>query len=291
MESIRKEVMPLHMGGGEIKKSPFVYREGLTWKEEGGRKRGTLALKKMVVTGQIGEMEILVVEGLYQYCFLGGYMLRKYIAVKSSGKEPGREAFRKRIRWMMEKGLVRQYEFFDGENGSSFIYSLDESGLRLLRLMKGKEVSFSLPEMRPEYVLNQLVCSQFLISLQEQYGSAVRDVEVGEENSFLLRLSENKETEVYVFAVRDSGHYKKYFLRHLRNIWEKTKDAVVIVFCETEYQAMQCAKFKGGDVSLSDLEVYYMLDTFGVSEDVLGRMIEILPGYDYTEKQMFRLDI
>lgn len=293
MEVLRRD---LHNQGwsGEIKKSPFLYRSGLTWKEERGKSSGVFALKKMVISHQIDNLEIMILEGLYQYHYLGGYMLRKYISIQEKRPELGREGLRKRLRWMIEKGLVRQFEFFDGVNGSSFIYSLDESGLRFLRMIKGKKVSDELPEMKPEQVLNDLVCNQFLISLQGQYSTKVRDVEVGEENSFLMTLPAGEEVEVYVFAVRDSGHYKKYFLHHLRKIMESKRQDIgvsVFVFCETEYQAMQCAKFKGGDVLLADMDVYYMLDTFGVSEDVLGKLIGILPGYDYTEKQMFRLEI
>lgn len=279
---------------GEIKKSPFLYRSGLTWKEERGKTSGVLALKKMVISHQIDNMEIMILEGLYKYHYLGGYMLRKYISNQEKKPELERGALRKRLRWMIEKGLVRQFEFFDGLNGSSFIYSLDESGLRFLRMMNGKKVSDELPEMKPEQVLNDLVCNQFLISLQGQYPVKIRDVEVGEESSFFMTLPAGDDVEVYVFAVRDSGHYKKYFLRHLRKIMESKRqdiDVSVFVFCETEYQAMKCAKFKGGDASLANMDVYYMLDTFGVSEDVLGKLIEILPGYDYTEKQMFRLEI
>ena len=286
-----KERMHIHEDNKKIKKSPFMYREGLTWKEEGGRKSGVLSLKKMVVTGKIGEMELHVMEGLGRYGFLGGYMLRRYIALQTE-TEPEREPLRRRLRWMMEKGLVRQYEFFDGKNGSSFIYSLDDSGLRFLRMTKGADAPEKLPEMEPERVLNRLVCSQFMIFLQSQYASCIRDVEEGEESSFILKLPGNREVEIYVFAVRDSGHYKKYYLNHLRNILAKTDgEAVVFVFCESEYQAMECARYRGGDVRLAEMDVYYLLDTFGVSEDVLGRLIEVFPGHDYTEKQMFRLEL
>lgn len=290
---ILKENLQIRKSSGEIKKSPFLYREGLTWKEQRGKRSGTLAIKKMILSRQIDTLETYILEGLCKYRFLGGYMLRKYISIRENKPELGRDAFRKRIRWLVENGFVRQFEFFDGTNGSSFIYALDESGVRFLHMSKGETAPDEIAEMKPEQVLNDLVCNQFLISLQSQYGSCVRDVEVGEESSFILMLPEDKMVEVYVFAVRDSDHYRKYFLRHLRKINEESqdKDRTVFVFCETEYQAMQCAKYKGGDVSLCDMDVYYMLDTFGVSKDVLGRMIAILPGGDYTEKQMFCLDV
>lgn len=291
--TILKKNLQIRKSSGEIKKSPFLYREGLTWKEQRGKRSGMLTIKKMIISHQIDTLETYILEGLCKYRFLGGYMLRKYISIRENKPELGRDAFRKRIRWLVENGFVRQFEFFDGTNGSSFIYALDESGVRFLHMSKGETAPDEIAEMKPEQVLNDLVCNQFLISLQSQYGSCVRDVEVGEESSFILMLPEDKMVEVYVFAVRDSDHYRKYFLRHLRKINEESqdKDRTVFVFCETEYQAMQCAKYKGGDVSLCDMDVYYMLDTFGVSKDVLGRMIAILPGGDYTEKQMFCLDV
>ena len=56
-----------------------------------------------------------------------------------------------------------------------------------------------------------------------------------------------------------------------------------------QLQAMNCAKIKGGDASISGIDTFYLLDTFGVSDDVLGKLIEILPGDNYTEKRMFSL--
>ena len=294
MTILQKENFRIREWSEDIKKSPFCFRQNISCREVCGNQERTVGfLKNLVISRKIADIELEILRGLSLYGYLGGYMLRQYLLLCKFGF-PEREAFRKRMRWMIENGLVRQYEFISGEKGSSFVYSLGFAGEKFLKMVHGRNIDDTVA-LKPEKILNKLVCNQFFINLQLQYGGVVNDCIIDDGSCvgrFVLTLPVGGDVNVCVFAVRNSKTYKNYFLKHLRKIKKEQngmRQYAIFVICETEEQAMNCAKIKGGDASISGIDTFYLLDTFGVSDDVLGKLIEILPGDNYTEKRMFSL--
>lgn len=291
----------------EVRISPFLYRKNYKVEKARIRECSNHVIRQLIRKQELEDVDIIILNGLLEYEFLSGFMLRQYIAyIEDNVKIMVRDAFRNRIKKLMNIGLVEQMELMRNEDGvlkgSAFIYGLSKSGLRFLKFINPSiSPKHELPEFRIEQVLNLLVSNQFIIMMQRQYSNSIsgkfmgRDIEEqsGARAVFKIWLPDQQQLNLFVFAVRDSEYYKEYFLSRLRKIvkyqQEKKESYAVLVICESENQAMNCERYKSCDSQLVKMDVVYMTDTSGVSNDVLGRLIEVLPQQDYSIRNIFKL--
>lgn len=292
----------------ETRISPFIFRPYKVERVR-GKDCSTGMLKKLLRQQELTDVDVIILNGLLSYGYLGGYMLRNYIScVEDSGELMKADAFRGRMRELVKMGLVCQIELtreLSGKRvGSAFIYVLTSSGLRFLKLIDPALGNVPVADYPMEQMLNELVVNQFMVMLQKQYGDSLAgcyygltlDSSCGAQAMFDLWLPDHSRIRMFLFAVRDSEHYKGYYLKRLRKIQEYARKSgsleyTVLVICESEKQAMDCARYKGCDSQLADMELLYVTDTVGVSDNVFGRMIEISSQRDYSTRKIFKLEL
>ena len=112
---------------------------------------------------------------------------------------------------------------------------------------------------------------------------------------YTFRISDNVDLQVFLLSVRNNSGWSKEYLNVLRKICKNyvgEKNMVVLVICESEYQAMECAKRRNCEKELQELKVFYVTDTSILSENrVFNRLIDIQPDDDYSNRSTFRLEI
>lgn len=295
------------------KVSPFILYPETRYQRTKRKDCSTDEIRRMLVNGTLSEVHDLIIKMLGRYGYLNSYMIRLYLYHQTGGRHDyDRARMRQILKMMVSMGLLVQYEFqriLNGEiHGGPFFYTISGGGMRYLKnqgILKVHPVinkSFLTHE-----VLEVLALNQFHITFMKQYGRTglikfdefygVCYQKTGIPYVCTLKLPEGGDLHLFICSVRNRADWAKPYLTMLRMIREYTLDSkmdcfAVIVICETEYQAMECARRQNCEENLREIDVFYLTDTSVVTEDdVFGRLIDVLPQKDYSYRNTFRLEL
>lgn len=303
------------------KTSPFVYYKDMAYTINKAKESSLANIRMMCRNGLLTELHYSIMRALYMYSYLNAYLIREALLVD------GKESFnitpitaRKAIKTLVGRGLLLQYTFkhlddYGNEQGSPYIYKLSASGERMVQREQGGMLKFWMPRkavidnkaFEIISVLKRLAINQFHITFMKQYKNrkylhssdyyiveyqggifpAVYRIELPSGQTIL---------SMFLVSIRGNNGWRNEFLKDLRMVREFIDEkgitgVGILVICETEYQAMEAAKYKACDSTVKSLEVFYTTDnTIVSSEDVLSQLIDVLPKNNFTSRRMFSLN-
>ncbi len=301
-------------GGAEKEKiSPFIYYEGMSYRKIKKRDSSGFEIQRMLINGTLTECHDRVMRIMGQYGYLNSYLLRTHLAHISGGKHDYDGSHMRRVlKGMVQTGLLIQYELLHMEAGeicgSPFLYALSNGGVRYLKRMGMHGVH---PFLKIPFdivkVLELVSYNQFHIMFLRQHGFSPAYMHdeyfggcyqaFGVPNLYILKLPAGSRLCLYAISVRGGEGWTKKYLSQLRAVCRylgenHILDAAVLAVCETEAQAMQCARKKGCEADLKALVVFYVTDTAVMEEDdVFGRLIDVRSEGDYCRRQTVRLQL
>lgn len=296
------------------KKSPFVVYKKMSYKKVKKRDCSSAEIQRMLSNGTISSVHDRILKALGRYGYLNSFMLRTYLSHITGGQiDYDGVQMRKTLKNMVNMGFLIQYELFHYNSegilqGSPFIYCISNGGKKYLK--KQGIISFN-PLLKkpfePVDILYLLAFNQFHIMFLNQYGkSSILMAEdyygncyenLGVSNIYTLRLPEDGVLNLFVQTVRNDPDWAHGFLSALRKIkWNtevnKIECFAVLFLCETEYQAMECARKQNCDADIKDMDVFYETDASVITEkDVFNRLISVQPKNDYSCRNIIKLDI
>ena len=131
--------------------------------------------------------------------------------------------------------------------------------------------------------------------LDDYYGECYR--RTGAANLYCVNLGDESIFHIILLSVRRADGWQQKFLKALRKICSYAREGgidpyAVFVICETEYMAMECARYKDCEAFVRDIDVYYLTDTSLVGEGgIFDRIIDVRPQKDYSTRYTFALKL
>lgn len=299
----------------EYLKSPFRFHKGLrAMLDNNCVTCGIEKLRRACVKGFIDDIDFKLMRYLLKYQFLSRRLLELcYAYDEDSGLseeekrrlESGHSGLRRRIRKLMDYGLIlRYYLTWDSEGATGnkertpCFYGLSESAFKFLvkknflSYSSGSDYGKVVSEPGEEMMLNRLVANQFHLMFQHQYGDRIEDetyfqpVAIKGYNFVLelvYRLKDssyalfNNAVYVAVLVVRKSEDWERTFLLRLALIQEYAKNnptrmgtPVTIVVCEDDLHIKEAFLAKTKRRETQNVTTYYTTDTEIMNEVVLS---------------------
>lgn len=302
------------------KTSPFVYNKEMIYTMHKSKESSLESIRAMCRNGMLTELHYSILRALYMYTYLNAYLIREVLmSDKNIAFEVSPTTGRKAIKTLVGRGLLLQYTFKHiddkgNEQGSPYIYKLSASGERMVQREQGAFLKFLFPRKQSVdnspfeiiSVLKRLTINQFHIIFMNQYKDRkclqstdyykVEYMGLIFPAIYRIELPSVKATlSMFLISIRSNFGWQNEFLKDLRAmkdfIDEKGITGVgILVICETEYQAMEAARYKACDSTVKALEVFYICDYIIVSsDDVLSQLIEVLPKDNFTTRRIFSL--
>lgn len=293
--------------------SPFIIQPGMKFKRVRKRDCSNSEISKLLANGCLEEKHDLIIKMLGKYGLLNSYLIRTNLYHISKGLyDYSALSMRKILKALVNYGLLVQYEFVHEENGiihgSPFIYSISGGGIKYL---KKQGINRIHPFVSKVFTIKDafmlMPMNQFHIKFLEQYekspGMKMDDYfgkcyqKTGAGNLYNICLSDNRTINIYLISVRKMEGWHTEYLKKLRKICIYSQEInldqyAVFVICETEYMAMECARYKNCEAFIKDIDVYYIKDTSLLEDEgVLNRIIDVKPQNDYSERSTFSLKL
>ena len=300
------------------KKSPFIVYEYMRYKRVKKRDCSNIEINRLLANGVLTDAHDKVFKILGKFGYLNSFMIRTYLSHITGGQyDFDAVQMRKLLKNMVKLGFLLQYELFhadeeglqEGElQGSPFIYCLSAGGIKYLKKqgITNNHEALNKPFDVTE-VLHILSFNQFHIMFIKQYGrtALVRTLDyygqiyeyIKVSGMYTLRIQKDDVLHLFVQPIRNDRKWSFKFLSTLRNIKlytdkNKINCFIVLFICETEYQAMECAKKQNCDADIKDIEVFFETDTSLITEkDVFDRLISVQPQNDYSCRNIVKLNL
>lgn len=303
-----------------VKTSPFIYNKDMTYIMHKSKESSLESIRTMCRNGMLTELHYSIMRALYMYTYLNAYLIREtLLSDKKAAFEVSPTSARKAIKTLVGRGLLIQYTFKHvddkgNEQGSPYIYKLSASGERMVEREQGGFLKFLYPRKQTAdnspfeiiSVLKRLIINQFHITFMNQYKDRKclysADYYKIEYQDFIfpaiyrIQLPSRKALlSMFLVAIRSNYGWQNEFLKDLRTLKDFIDEKVItgvgiLVICETEYQAMEAARYKACDSTVKSLEVFFICDYIIVSnDDILSQLIEVLPKDNFTSRRIFSL--
>lgn len=300
--------------GEEMEKvSPFTCYPGMTYRRVRNRDCSIGEIGRMIANGILDERHDLVIKMLGKYGYLNSYLIRTCLENISGGRYAYDVSEMRRIlRMLVNRGFLVQYEFrheCEGVvHGSPFIYSISGGGLAFLKKQGIKGVHplagrpFNMTDALGIISTNQFHI-RFMIQfgkseafrMDDYYGECYRKTGAG--NLYCINLSDGSAFHIFLLSARKGDGWQKNYLMILRKIRAYAcrsgiEAYAVLVVCETECMAMECARYKDCDACVRNMTAYYLTDTSLLGEGgMFDRVIDVSPQKDYTTRRTFALEL
>lgn len=312
MKQISSGKSELYQEGQEMEKlSPFIYYPGMTYCRVRKRDCSNSEISRMIVNGILDERHDMIIKMLGKHGYLNSYLIRVYLEHISGGTYAYNVSdMRKMLKSLVGHGLLMQYEFKHERNGvvhgSPFIYAISGGGIRYLKKQGIKKMHpsvgqpFNLVDVFTIISTNQFhirMISQYgktpAIRMEDYYGECHRKTGAG--SLYCINLADGSIFYIILLSVRKAEGWKQNFLKVLRKIRAYASERciepyAVFVICETEFMAMECARYKNCEAYIKDIDAFYLTDTSLVGEGMIfDRVIEVVPRKDYSTRYTFAL--